>query len=148
MKIKGQHVILFVILPAFMIFIGMRFYAQYHHIDIYVSRNAPMPAELAAGLHMEEHKINPIVRIESSYEQAEDKVLSLDDIRQIRSKLAWGKSMPILIDSLTIESTNQVFTRRTTRHFIEECKLVKESAGWSIKNGTRTDIQPAPTQKN
>ena len=145
---KLQRIILCVVMAAMVVYFGMRFYAQYRHINIYVSRNAPMPAELAAGMHMEEHKINPIVRIESPYERAENKLLSTEDIRAIRSKLAWSKKMPIFIDSLSIRSTNQVFTRRSTSRFMEECELVKENAEWTIKSGTRTEIQGATTQNN
>lgn len=94
---------------------------------------------------MTEHKINPVVQIASPYENAQDKVLSPDEIRQIRSKLAWSKSTPILIDALYIHSTNLVSTRRSTRRYLEECQLAKENNEWVIKSGTRTDIQNVKT---
>ncbi len=140
MKMKLRIVIIAVVLLAMFVFLGMRLYAQLCHINIYVSRNVPMPAELAAGLHMKEHGISETVRIDSPYDRAENKMLSLQEIGQIRSKLAWSKSAPILIDSLFILSSNHVATRRQTSRFIEECDIVKENNEWVIKSGTRTDV--------
>ena len=144
---KPRRIVIVVILLAATIIIGMKFYAQHCHVEIYVSRNAPMPTELAAGLHMEEHGISSVVRIDSLYEMATDKVISVEDIRQIRSKLAWSKTMPVLVDAIIIQSTNRVSTRRITRRFLEECELVKENAEWIIKSGTRTDAQNVKTFK-
>ena len=144
---KPRRIVIVVILLAMGLLVGMRFYAQHCHVDIYVSRNAAMPKELAVGLHMEEHGISSTVRIDSPYESAEDKILSLEELSKVRSKLAWSKSTPVLVDAIFIHSTNLVSTRRMTRRFMEECELVKENTEWIIKSGTRTDIQNVKTFK-
>ena len=138
---KPRRIVIVVILLALALLIGMRFYAQHRHVDVYVSRNAPMPGELAAGLHMEKHGISSVVRIDSPYESAGNKVLSVEEIGRIRSKLAWSKRMPVLVDAIFIHSTNQVSTRRTTSRFMEECELVKENNEWLIRTGKRTDLK-------
>ena len=53
-----------------------------------------MPKELAAGLHMDKHKISPVVTIETPYPRVEDIMLSTDEIRRLRTQLAWNGSMP------------------------------------------------------
>ncbi len=138
---KPRRIVLVVILLVLALLVGMRFYAQHCHVDVYVSRNETMPEELTAGLHMQEHGISSIVRIDSPYEKAEDKILSPGEISKIRSKLAWSKSTPILVDAIFIHSTNRVSTRRMTRRFLEECELVKENAEWTIKKGARIDAK-------
>jgi hypothetical protein len=77
-----------VVASGALLYLGLRFYAQFRHVDVYVDRVATMPAELESGLHMEEHKIDPMVRIESPYDRAPDKVLSADEIRRVRLALA------------------------------------------------------------
>ena len=145
---KPRRIFLYVILPAMVIYFGMRFYVQYRPVNVLVSRTEQMPVELANGLHMEEHKISPIIQIESPYESTKDKMLSMEEIRTIRAKLAWSKTMPVVVDLLIIRSTNQVQTRRFTRRFIEECELVKVGSEWSIKSGTRTEVKSVATQSN
>jgi hypothetical protein len=49
-----KRITFYVILPAALVYFGLRFYAQFRPVDVFVGRVAPMPAELAAGLHMEE----------------------------------------------------------------------------------------------
>lgn len=140
-----KRILLFVLLPGALLYVGGKFYAQYHHVDVFVSRLAPMPKELAAGLHMKEHGISSTVQIDSPYETAENKVLSPEEIRRIRFKLAWSTKMPVFVDALYIQSSNQVASRRTTRRFVEECEIIKENGEWRIKRGTRTEIQPHNT---
>ena len=65
-----KRIILYALLPALACYLGLRLFAQYRHVDVYVSRQAPMPAEPASGLHVEEHKIDRVVTIESRYETA------------------------------------------------------------------------------
>jgi len=96
---------------------------------------------------MDEHRIDPVIRIESPYESAEDKIISMEEVAKIRSRFAWSKSTPILVDALIIHSTNRVSTRRTTSRFLEECELVKENDEWLIKSGTRTDLTNVTTIK-
>jgi hypothetical protein len=120
--------------------LSLRIYTQHRPIKIYVSSVAPMPAELANGLHMEEHKINPMVTIESSYEDSEDKVLSPDEIRHIRSQIMWGSGIPAFYDSLTIQSTNKILVRRTTASVIREYELVKSGDRWILKSSSERTI--------
>ena len=47
-----------------------------------------MPAELASVLHMEEHRIDPMIWIESPYDTAPDKILAQDEIRRLRTAIA------------------------------------------------------------
>jgi hypothetical protein len=143
MKITLQRIAWSLILLGLATLLGTKFYAQHRRIEILVSRTAAMPYELAAGLHMKEHGIGPMVTIESSYAKAEDKIISMDEIGKIRSSLAWGVRTPILIDTLIIHSTNRVSTRRTTRRYLEECEVVKEGNEWVIKAGTKTDLPNA-----
>jgi hypothetical protein len=95
--------------------------------------------------HTEEHRINPVVRIESLYENAEDKIVSMDEVHKIRSFLAWNFSPPILIEALIIHATNHVSTRRATSKFLEEREIFKENDKWAIKSNTRTDIDNIKT---
>ncbi len=140
-SMKPRRIILYVILPALILYLGMRFYAQYRHIEIYVSRVAAMPAEL--GLHMEEHKIDPLVTIESPYDSVEGKKLSLGEIRRLRSQIAWSKGISPFIDSLTIQTSTRVLARRTTSRVVREYQLVKEGDHWAIKGAARSEIQPS-----
>jgi hypothetical protein len=99
-----------------------------------------MPAELAAGLHMEEHKINPAVTIESPYESAPEKILSEAELRRVRSAIAWNSQIPAFIDSLSIESPTRVLARRATRRVMLEYQLVKRGRRWTIESATRNEI--------
>jgi hypothetical protein len=136
-----KRILLYLVLPSVALYLGLRFYAQYRPVDIYVSQTAPMPKELAAGLHMEEHKINPMATIETPYERAADKKLSMEEIHRLRSQIAWSRAMPPLVDSLTIQSRTQVLARHTTRRFMLEYQLVKREGQWLIENATRSEIQ-------
>jgi hypothetical protein len=147
MKITLQRIAWSLILLGLATLLSMKFYAQHRRIDIFVSRTAPMPDELAAGLHMKEHGIDPIVTIESPYANAEDKVISMAEIGKIRSSLAWSVRTPVLVDALIIHSTNRVSTRRTTPRHLEECEMVKEGNEWVIKSATRTDLPTKSTVK-
>jgi hypothetical protein len=138
---KPRRIVLFVILPALLIYLGMKLYVQYKPVKVFVSRPSQMPVELASGLHMEEHKISPVIKIESLYENSEDKLLSLEEIKKDRTKLAWGMQLPINADSIIIMDTNRVVARRLTRRFMEECELVKENSAWSIKSHKRTEVK-------
>jgi hypothetical protein len=139
-KIK-RGIVLYVVLPGLMLYFGMRLFAQYRHVDVYVSRAALMPVELSSKLHMEEHKIDPRVIIETPYDRAEDKILPMDEIQRIRSQIAWSKAMPAFIDSLTIQSTNRVLARRTTRRVMLEYQLIRRGDRWWIEDATRLNIR-------
>ncbi len=139
-----KTILLGVVLPALALYLGLRLYAQYRHVDLYVARVAPMPQELASGLHLEEHGINPMVTIETPYERAEDKVLPMDEIRRLRSQIAWSSAMPPLIDSLTIQSPTRALARRTTKRVMLEYQLAKSEGRWWIQDAKRTELQPHP----
>lgn len=135
---RTQKLITFyVILPAALVYLGLRFYAQFRHVDVYVSRAAPMPAELASGLHMEEHKIDPMVNIETPYEKAPDKILPPDEIARLRRAVAWGTLAPF-IDSLTILNPTNVVARKFSKNSIREYWLVMEDGHWTIERETRS----------
>src|SRR6478736_1230777 len=121
---KPRRIVLFVILPALLVYLGMKLYVQYKPIKLYVSRVSQMPAELAEDLHMEEHKISSKIRIESLYENSDDKPLSLDEIRRVRAKLAWGLQVPIFPDSIITMNTNRVVARRMTKRIMEDCEII------------------------
>ena len=140
MKRRVTGTIFCVWLLILIVFVSMKFYAQYRPIKIYVSSVAPMPAELANGLHMEEHKINPMVTIESSYESSENKILSLDEIRRIRSQIIWKTDISPFFDSLTIQSTNKILVRRTTSAVIREYELEKSGDRWIVKSSSESTI--------
>lgn len=143
-----RRIILYVILPALVIYLGVRCYLQYRPIKIYVVRVAPMPAELANGLHMEEHKINPMVRIESPYEGSEEKIPSMEEIRRIRSQIAWSWNISPVIDALIVQAPDRVMARHTTARFIQEYQLVKEGDHWAIESATRSEIVRNQAAKN
>ena len=142
------HRIIPVVLAALVIYLSMKLYAQHRHIDVYVSRIAPMPGELGAGLPMEQHKVQPTVAIESPYDNAQDKILSMDEVRLIRSQITWGKRMPAFIDSLTIQSPTRVLARRTTSRVMLEYQLVKEGNQWAVESVQRTEIARGPKEAN
>jgi hypothetical protein len=99
-----------------------------------------MPAELAAGLPMEEHKIDSMVTIETPYDNAAEKHLPWTEIRRLRTTLAWSGTMPALIDSLTILSPTNVVARRNTTSSIHEYRLTKQVNGWVIEGVTRQQV--------
>jgi len=129
-----------------MVSVSMRIYSQHRPIKIYVARRAPMPAELASGLHMKEHGINSAVTIESSYEDSEDKILSLDEINRVRSQIVWNPHIPLFYDSLTIQSSNSVLIRRTTKSVMRECELAKSGDRWRIESSTESTIMNGDRQ--
>jgi hypothetical protein len=135
-----KRILLYVILPACAIYVGLHFYAQYRHVDVYFMRSAPMPAELASGLHMQEHKIDPTVTIESPYETAADKILSPAELGRVRSAIAWNSEIPAFIDSLSIQSATRVLARRTTSRRMLEYQLVKRGNRWRIESVTLSEI--------
>jgi hypothetical protein len=135
-----KRVTLYVILPAALVYLGLRFYAQFRHVDLYVSRVAPIPAELAAGLHMEEHKIDSSVRIESPYDSATDKILPSEEIRRLRTTIAWSSMMPAFIDSLTIVSPTNAIARQNGKRFMREYELNKQGDRWIIARATRSKV--------
>jgi len=143
-----KRIVLFVLLPALAFYFGLRLFAQYRHVDVYVSRQAPMPAELAAGLHVEEHKIDRTVTIESPYDSATDKILTTAEIRRLRSAIAWSKAMPAFIDSLSIKSPTRVLARRTTSRVMLEYQLVKRGERWVIECATRSELGRGTAQKD
>jgi hypothetical protein len=128
------------LLPALAFYLGMRLVAQYRHVDVYVSRVAPMPPALASQLHIEEHKIDLMVTIDTPYDQAENKLLTQQEIRRLRSQVAWSRAMPPFIDSITIETTTNVVARRTTSRFMLEYRLVKRGDRWFIESVTRSPV--------
>jgi hypothetical protein len=134
-----KRITLYVILPALTLYVGIRLFAQYRHVDLYVSRQTPMPAELAEGLHMEEHKIDPIITIESPYENAANKILTSAEIRRLRSALAWSRAA--FVDSISIQSPTRVLARRKTARFIYEYQVVQFGDQWLIDNATRSELQ-------
>jgi len=137
-------ILLYVLLPAVVFYVGLRLFAQYRHVDVYVSRQSPMPAELAAGLHIEEHKIDRTVTIESPYEGATDKILTTAEIRRLRSAIAWSGALPAFIDSLSIQSPTRVLARRTTSRVMLEYQLVRRGERWLIESATRSKIGRRP----
>jgi hypothetical protein len=139
-----KRILLYVVLLSVALYLGLRFYAQYCHVDIYVARVGPMPQELASGLHMEEHRIDPMVTIETPYEKAEDKVLPLDEIHRLRSLIAWSRTMPARIDSLTIQSPTSVLARRTTKRVMIEYHLTKRGDKWGIQDTKRSELERHP----
>jgi hypothetical protein len=135
-----KRITFYVILPAAFLYIALRFYAQFRHVDVFVARLAPMPAELAAGLHMEEHRIDPTVRIESPYDSATDKILPPNEIRRLRTSIAWSSTMSPFIDSLTILSPSNVLARQSGRKYMREYQLAKQGDHWVIVRATRTQV--------
>jgi len=131
-----KRILLYVLLPAVAFYRGLRFFAQYRHVDVYVSRQAPMAPELAAGLHVKEHNIDPTATIESPYEGAPDKILTPAEIRGLRTAIAWSSAMPVFIDSPSIQSPTRVLARRTTTRVMFEYQLVRHGDGWLIETVT------------
>src|SRR5438105_2629192 len=139
-KSTPTRIVCYVILPAAILVLSLRLYAQFRHVDVYVSRIAPMPAQLAAGLHMEEHKINPMVTIESRYDSVDNKPLSLQEIRRVRAAIAWSGAVPAFIDSLTIVNPTNLVARQNNKNSVREYELVKEQDRWTIVRATRQPV--------
>jgi len=141
-----KRILLYLILPACVAYFGLRLYAQYRHINIYVSRNAPMPVELAEGLHIEKHKISPIVTVESPYESATDKILTEEEIKRLRRIIAWSRGMPPFIDTLVIESPTRVVARRETSRMFAEYHLAKRGKRWILQASTTSSRSSAASE--
>jgi hypothetical protein len=135
-----KRITLCVILPAAVLYFGLRFYAQFRPVRVYVSRVAPMPAELTGGLHMQEHKIDPMIRIESPYDSAAEKLLPPEEIRRLRTAIAWSSTMPAFIDSLTILSPTNVVARQTSKNSMREYQLARHGDHWTIESATRRQV--------
>src|SRR5438552_159220 len=135
-----KRITLYVIFPAALVYFGLRFYAQFRDVAVYVSKVAPMPAELADGLHMEEHKIDRMVRIESPYDSAAEKLLPPEEIRRLRTAIAWSSTMPAFIDSLTILSPTNVIARQNSKSAMREYHLAKHGNRWTIDRATRQQV--------
>lgn len=136
-----KRIILYLILPALLVVVGLRFYAQFRHVDVFVSRVAPMPSALANGLHMEEHKISPLVRIESPYDRAPDQLVPPGEIHRLRSAIAWGSSLPLFIDSLTILSPTNALGRQNNKTSIKEYQIAKRAGRWRVEGVTRRQVR-------
>jgi hypothetical protein len=139
-----RRLLVFVILPASVLYFGLKMYATTRPVKIYVSRSALMPPTLATNLHMKEHGIDPVVRIESPYERAEDKMLSPDEIRHLRRQIVWNNLVPSFFDSLTIQDSNHVIVRRVTRRSFAEYQLARNGSKWSVAHIERNSINPQP----
>jgi hypothetical protein len=136
-----KRIVLYVLLPAIGLYLGLRLWAQFRHVDVYVRREAPMPEELRANLHMGGHKIHPVVTIDSPYDSATNKVLALEEILRIRSTIARSRDILPFIDALIIESPTNVSARRSNRKFLTEYNLIKRGDQWTVENSTRTPLQ-------
>jgi hypothetical protein len=103
-----------------------------------------MPAELASVLHMEEHRIDPMIGIESPYDSAPDKILAQDEIRRLRTAIAWSGTMPAFafVDSLTILSPTNIVARQNSKKFMREYQLAKHGDRWVIESATRSPLHP------
>jgi hypothetical protein len=143
-----KRILFFVLVPAAVFYLGLRVYAQYRPVDVYVIRPASIPAELAAGLHIEEHKIDRIVTIESPYTSATDKILTTVEIQRLRSAIAWSGSIPPFIDSLTIQSPTSVLARRANSRFMLEYQLVRRGNRWLIMSATRGEVAHRTAQRD
>lgn len=137
-----RRVILFLILSAAAVWVGLRFYAQFRHMDVYVSSDEPIPAELAAGLHMAEHKIRPMVRIESPYDSADpgERVLGPEEIGKLRRALAWSSTKPAFVDALIILSPTNAVARQINKASIREYQLIKRGGKWEIEGMTSQEV--------
>jgi hypothetical protein len=142
MALKQKHIILGVILPAVATLVGMKFYLQYRTIDLYVMRIGPMPPALSNSLHTAEHKIDPVITIESPYATAEVKILPLSEIRHILSRVTSHTMLPVVIYTLSIHSSNSVVARSSTKRMITEYQLVKANGEWTIQSASRNPVHP------
>ena len=113
-KFNGIHwkvALLIIVAAAMSARIALTFYSQYRHVDVYVSQRAPMPSDLGSKPHMAGHDIDPVVTIETPYDKAEIKVLSLSELKEVRDALAWHPSNPVLVRVLSIQSPILVIGR-------------------------------------
>ena len=143
-----KRIVLYVLVPALMFYVGLRLFAQYRHVDIYVSRIAAMPLDLASQLPVDKMKMDRAVTIESPYESATDKILTPSEIRRLRSAIAWSGAMPAFIDSLSIQSPTRVLARRTTSRIMLEYQLVRRGERWLIESATRSELGRRAPQRD
>jgi hypothetical protein len=141
MSLKPKHIVLGVIIPAIAVLVGMKLYLQYRPISLYVMRTAPLPASLSNALHTVEHKIESDVTIASPYATAQEKILPLSEIRKIRQHLTWNAMLPVVINSLTIQSSNRVIAEHSNKRKMCEYQLVKIGDKWRVQNVTHSVLQ-------
>ncbi len=135
-----KRILIYIVLLALGVYFGLRLFAQYRHVPVYVTRVAPTPTDLATKLHREEHKISPMISIETPYENAEEKKLTPAEIGRLRSCIAWSRALPPFIDALTIETPTNVVARRTTKRVIVEYRLAKRGDKWFIEDVNHSPI--------
>ena len=143
---RQRRLLLYLTLFALVAYFGLRLYAQYRPVSIYVSRQAPMPAELAEGLHMEEHRINPVVTVESPYANATDKLLTEAEVKRLRRIIAWRRDLPAFIDSLIIEGPTRVVVRRETSRTVAEYSLAKQGGRWVLEGSKKQSRSTAASE--
>jgi hypothetical protein len=73
-----------------------------------------------------------MVRIESPYDSATNKILSPEEIHRLRTAIAWSSTMPAFIDTLTILSASNVVARQNGKSYMREYQLAKEGDHWVI----------------
>jgi hypothetical protein len=129
------------LLAVLALYVGLRLFALHRPIEVYVRRVAPMPVELASELHVEEHKIDRMVTIDSPYDQAAEKPLSQQEIKRLRSQVVWSSWMPPFFDSLVIVTPTNVVAQRMTRRVMREYHLVKKADRWRIQSSRQSQIQ-------
>ena len=132
------------VILASAVYLGIKVYALNRPVKIYVGRLELLSPSLSTNLHMKEHGIHPVIRIESPYEQAEDKMLAPDEIRQLRRQIVWNNLTPtfFFFDSLTIQDSNHVIVRRM-RHF-SEYQLARSGSKWFVTQMEQNPVQPHP----
>jgi hypothetical protein len=81
-----------------------------------------------------------MVRIESPYDSATDKILSPEEILRLRTSIAWSGTMPAFIDSLTILSASNVVVRQNGKSYMREYQLAKEGDHWVIVSMKRSQV--------
>ena len=143
-----KRIIFYLVLPALTVYFGLRFYAQYRHVDIYVSRTVPIPEALASRLPVEEMKVDRTVTVESPYDAAPDKILTRSEIQRLRSAIAWHGTVPPIIDSLTIQTPTRVLARRMTSRVMLEYQFVLGNRGWLIESATRSEMGNRPSPRD
>lgn len=131
-----KRIMLCVLLPALLFYLGLRFYAQFRHVDVFVSRLAPMPVEIAAAF--EKHTTDRTITLESPYDSVTNKILPPEEIRRLRSAIAWNGAMPPFFDSLTIHTPTHVSARRITSRVILKYQFVRQGDRWLMESATRS----------
>jgi hypothetical protein len=136
---KAQKRILFyVVVPAMVLYVGLRLYAQYGPVPVYVSHEVLVAAKGAAGLDVDK---NDRRLIQYPYESATNKVLSVEELRRVRATLARG-SKPVFVDLLVILDAEHVIAARYTKRAMIKYELSKVKGEWRIE--TRSVVQHEP----